>query len=184
MSSEENLRQSKLEEFFPQVKPGKSEADLLPKLETSLGINEISSSTVASLLKGEFSVRKFLIIDSRFDYEYEGGHIQGALHITEQCKLVQHLEGQGWEDCPIIIHCEFSEVRGPTLLKQLRNYDRNENMENYPKLSYPELYLMKGGYADFYSNFPELCSPSGYVTCKTRKVKRALTQIQKIHKLL
>ena len=178
------MRQMKLEEFYPQVKPGKSEAEMLPILESSLGINEISSSTVASLIKGDFPVRHFLIIDCRFDYEFEGGHIECALNLNDQSKLIEHLQDKDWENCPIIIHCEFSEVRGPTLLKQIRNYDRNQNIENYPQLDYPELYLMKGGYAGFFRDFPELCLPTGYVCCKTRKNKRALTQIQKINKLL
>lgn len=184
MSSDPNLRQSKLEEFFVQQKPVKSEAEILPKLESSLGMNLICPSTVASLLKGDIEIRKFAIFDCRFDYEFEGGHIEGAFHVSDTETLLEVLDGKDWESSPIIIHCEFSQLRGPSMLKWLRNHDRTQNMENYPNLTYPELYLMQGGYAEFFQKFPELCTPSQYVPCKQRKAKRALTQIQKLNKLL
>ena len=33
----------------------------------------------------------------------------------------------------------------------LRNEDRQLNKDSYPKLNYPEVYLLHGGYKDFYS---------------------------------
>ena len=44
----------------------------------------------------------------------------------------------------IIFHCEFSSERGPQMSKYLRKIDRGDNL--YPKLKYPELYLLEGGY--------------------------------------
>lgn len=37
---------------------------------------------------------------------------------------------------------------------------RNEN--SYPALIYPEVYLLHGGYKDFYGAYPELCDPCAY----------------------
>ena len=53
----------------------------------------------------------------------------------------------------IIFHCEFSSERGPSLLRFLRNQDREINQDIYPYLHYPELYLLEGGYKSFYENF-------------------------------
>lgn len=184
MSADPPMRQCKLEEFFTQKKQGKSEAEILPKLPNSLGMDTISPSTVALLLKGDILVDKFLILDCRFDYEYEGGHILSAQNTSSKEQVLSLLEGQDWENVPIIVHCEFSQMRGPAMLKWLRNYDRNQNLENYPSLTYPELYLMQGGYAEFFASNPELCAPSNYVPCNQKKHKRALTQIKKHHKLI
>jgi hypothetical protein len=35
---------------------------------------------------------------------------------------------------------------------------------HYPKLLYPELYVLKGGYRAFFAEFPDLCEPRAYVT--------------------
>ena len=51
----------------------------------------------------------------------------------------------------IIFHCEFSSKRGPRMCRFVRERDRA--MNEYPKLYYPELYILKGGYKDFFNDF-------------------------------
>jgi len=34
----------------------------------------------------------------------------------------------------------------------------------FPNLYYPELYLMEGGYNQFFEEFPALCEPKSYVS--------------------
>ncbi|XP_029545731.1 uncharacterized protein LOC115147594 isoform X6 [Salmo trutta] len=63
----------------------------------------------------------------------------------------------------IVFHCEFSSERGPRLCHYLRELDRALHASLYPLLFYPELYLLEGGYRHFYSCYPELCEPRGYV---------------------
>ena len=47
----------------------------------------------------------------------------------------------------------------------LRNLDRELNMNYYPDLQIPEIYLLRGGYRLFVSMYPELCSNySGYIS--------------------
>ena len=46
-----------------------------------------------------------------------------------------------------IFHCEFSERRAPILYKSLREKDRDINIEIYPKLYFPEIYIMQGGFS-------------------------------------
>ncbi|KAK2818244.1 hypothetical protein Q7C36_022177 [Tachysurus vachellii] len=68
----------------------------------------------------------------------------------------------------IVFHCEFSSERGPRLCQYLRELDRAVNIQTYPHLLYPELYLLQGGYKSFYSLCPELCEPHGYVPMRHR----------------
>ena len=65
------------------------------------------------------------------------------------------LEDSLEEDQPLpilIFHCEFSQKRGPRALRFLRKIDRQQN--TFPNLTYPEVYLLKGGYENFHSSFP------------------------------
>jgi len=66
----------------------------------------------------------------------------------------------------LIFHCEFSSHRGPKSYKRVRCSDRKINENNYPDLFYPEMYLLEGGYRQFFKEFPNLCEPQGYVEMK------------------
>jgi hypothetical protein len=39
----------------------------------------------------------------------------------------------------------------------LRGLDRAFNTNIYPKLFYPEIYVMEGGYSQFHVNYPQHC---------------------------
>merc|ERR1712186_266734 len=56
----------------------------------------------------------------------------------------------------LVFHCEFSSERAPKLLRQFRKFDRTENV--YPELKFPECYLLKNGYKEFYMQFPGDCN--------------------------
>jgi hypothetical protein len=36
-------------------------------------------------------------------------------------------------------------------------------MENYPNLCYPNIYILKGGYSEFFLKHSHLCQPQGYI---------------------
>ncbi|MBZ3886716.1 M-phase inducer phosphatase 3 [Sciurus carolinensis] len=128
----------------------------------------INPETVAALLSGKFQdlIEKFYIIDCRYPYEYLGGHIQGSLNLYSQKELynfflkkpIVPLDIQ--KRIVIIFHCEFSSERGPRMCRSLREEDRALNQ--YPTLYYPELYILKGGYRDFFPEYMELCEPQSY----------------------
>uniref|UniRef100_A0A7N5KN00 M-phase inducer phosphatase n=1 Tax=Ailuropoda melanoleuca TaxID=9646 RepID=A0A7N5KN00_AILME len=128
----------------------------------------ITPETVAALLSGKFQslIEKFYIIDCRYPYEYLGGHIQGALNLYSQEELynfflkkpIVPLDTQ--KRIIIVFHCEFSSERGPRMCRSLREEDRVLNQ--YPALYYPELYILKGGYRDFFPEYTELCEPQSY----------------------
>lgn len=91
-----------------------------------------------ALLEGKYSakIKRYHIIDCRFGYEFEGGHIDGALNVKSMDALDQlllsqstgvHAEGEALpvpsrsgeladgEQVVLIFHCEFSAKRAPTL---------------------------------------------------------------------
>lgn len=150
------------------------------------------------------------IIDCRFDYEFNGGHVVGAVNLQSESDIEAHLlpessangraaattatlplpsisglpdaSGQA-KKTVVIFHCEFSQKRGPELCvaagssarltaeltadglcfvampsllraKLLRKKDRAANQRSYPALYYPELYILDGGYCDFFRQQP------------------------------
>ncbi|XP_004686827.1 PREDICTED: M-phase inducer phosphatase 3 [Condylura cristata] len=128
----------------------------------------VNPETVAALLLGKFQslIEKFYIIDCRYPYEYLGGHIQGALNMYSQEELynfflkkpIVPLDIQ--KRIIIVFHCEFSSERGPRMCRSLREEDRALNQ--YPALYYPEMYILKGGYRDFFQEYVDLCEPQNY----------------------
>ena len=108
----------------------------------------IDDETLARLLPGEHLTKQPIIIDARYPYEFRGGHIKGAINLYTPQMLIEYLYGMDKENGGgggvIIFHCEFSSERAPALLRCLRRVDRSRNC--YPKLDFPELYLLKDGY--------------------------------------
>ncbi|KAH8310851.1 hypothetical protein KR044_003227 [Drosophila immigrans] len=140
-------------------------------------LKSISSQTVARLLNGDFDqqVASYRIIDCRYPYEFEGGHIRGAKNlythdqILEEFLSAQQTELQQQQNADagnkrniIIFHCEFSSERGPKMSRFLRNLDRERNTNAYPALHYPEIYLLHNGYKEFYETQAEMCQPNAY----------------------
>lgn len=89
-------------------------------------LKSISVQTMAGLLRGEFkdSVAQFKVIDCRFPYEYEGGHIKGAINLYMQEQILEEFVNSKTEaaatECStkrniLVFHCEFSSERGPKL---------------------------------------------------------------------
>ncbi|ESO89793.1 hypothetical protein LOTGIDRAFT_192726 [Lottia gigantea] len=133
-------------------------------------LKRIDAQTVCRLINNEFEdVESYRIIDCRYPYEYEGGHIQGGENIyTKDVILNDILKNPKVPENPdkrhiIIFHCEFSSERGPNLLRFLRNKDREVNKDSYPHLHYPELYLLDGGYKVFYETSKDFCEPRTYL---------------------
>uniref|UniRef100_A0A1B0B6R5 protein-tyrosine-phosphatase n=1 Tax=Glossina palpalis gambiensis TaxID=67801 RepID=A0A1B0B6R5_9MUSC len=136
-------------------------------------LKSISCSTVARLLKGEYDdkITTYKIIDCRYPYEFDGGHIRGAKNLYTQEQIIgefltQKKSNKGHAEASkrniIIFHCEFSSERGPKLSRFLRNHDRARNTSSYPALDYPEVYLLHNGYKEFFENYADLCEPHAY----------------------
>ncbi|GAB6024937.1 cell division cycle 25 [Chamberlinius hualienensis] len=134
-------------------------------------LRTISHETVKALLLGSYDneLGKYLIVDCRYPYEYEGGHIKGAINTyTKEGIISQFLCNpikvqESSKRLIIIFHCEFSSERAPNLSRFLRNRDREANKECYPQLYYPEIYVIEGGYKMFFEHNRHLCEPQNYL---------------------
>ncbi|CAD1480910.1 unnamed protein product, partial [Heterotrigona itama] len=137
-------------------------------------LKSISVDTLAALIRGEFNdkINSFKIVDCRYPYEFDAGHIENALNLYSK-DLIEEILLDPLTSTPeiqpdtnkrniLVFHCEFSWERGPNLSRFLRSLDRERNKERYPALHYPEVYLLHGGYEQFYKKQKELCSPQGY----------------------
>ncbi|PIO65857.1 rhodanese-like protein, partial [Teladorsagia circumcincta] len=125
----------------------------------SLAFRSISGETLASEIRRlgpeEFE-RRYLLIDCRYPYEYEGGHVKCAINLHDQNEL-ESLFFPEDPNHPIrsripIFYCEFSQKRGPGMALALRSIDRMRNELNYPKVDYAEMYLLDHGYRKFWND--------------------------------
>ncbi|NXL78185.1 MPIP2 phosphatase, partial [Leptocoma aspasia] len=150
-----------------------SKPHLLPTVEgKDPGLKYISPDTLspqlAAVLMGHFSsfIESSIVVDCRYPYEYEGGHVKGAVNLPLQRDVEEFLLEQpivppeASKRVIIIFHCEFSVERGPKMCKFLRERDRS--CHEYPQLHYPELYVLRGGYREFFFQFPSHCEPRDY----------------------
>jgi hypothetical protein len=91
-------------------------------------LKSISAGTMRELLLGKFDdrVASFKIIDCRYDYEFEGGHIKGAVNLFTREQILAELNKEPEESRAdgkrhiLIFHCEFSSKRGPELLVEVK----------------------------------------------------------------
>ncbi|XP_006092203.1 M-phase inducer phosphatase 1-like [Myotis lucifugus] len=127
----------------------------------------ISPESMASVLNGKFAnlIEEFVTIDCRYPYEYEGGHIKGAVNLYMEDELEDFLFKKpvfpaDGKRVIVVFHCEFSSERGPRMCRYVRERDRLSN--EYPRLHYPELYILKGGYKDFFLKCQSHCEPPSY----------------------
>jgi hypothetical protein len=122
--------------------------------------------TLAALLSqgaASFGASGAVVIDCRYDYEFEGGHIAGALNLPTPAQLFALLQGGGhdWARTPVVLLCEFSSERAPRAFRHVRQCDRQAHLADYPALAWPQLFLLEGGYRAFVAAAPQLCEPVG-----------------------
>lgn len=129
-------------------------------------IPRITRDTLIQVLDGRYdgNYDEKKVIDCRFEYEYNGGHIDGAYNYNDKDILAEELMDQtGPNKTLLVFHCEYSAHRAPLMARHVRQQDRAKNIEHYPKLHYPEVYILEGGYSGFYKEFRDKCFPQNYV---------------------
>ena len=138
-----------LPHFFP-------EQDTIPR---------ITKETMIDVLDGRYQQHfdDLMVVDCRFEYEYKGGHIDGAVNFTNKEELAGKLFEQTSQKKLLIFHCEYSAHRAPIAARYIRGEDRTVNAQQYPLLTYPNVYILDGGYSAFFADHKLRCFPQNYV---------------------
>ena len=142
-------------------------------------LRSITADTLAELLTGiQVPDADYKIIDCRYPYEYDGGHIDGAVNIHTKEHIQSFMEQSVCSAesryTMLIFYCEFSSQRGPRSARFLRNLDRQMNAQHYPHLTFPEVYILDGGYREFFYQYRDLSNPENYTPMLHRKYKNEL----------
>ena len=92
----------------------------LPHFTTSEpeSLPRITHSTLIEVLDGSYNhcYDNKVIIDCRFEYEYNGGHIEGALNFCDKEQLAERLfQAPSSARTLLILHCEYSAHRAPLM---------------------------------------------------------------------
>lgn len=96
----DETHQLHLPHFFP-------ENDTIPR---------ITKETMVDILDGKYrqNFDSSLVVDCRFEYEYKGGHIDGAINFNNKEELASKLFlPQPPQNTLLIFHCEYSKHRAP-----------------------------------------------------------------------
>eukprot|EP00047_Mylnosiga_fluctuans_P023082 m.131792 g.131792 ORF g.131792 m.131792 type:complete len:518 (+) comp9476_c0_seq7:9876-11429(+) len=160
----------------------------VPVLGDCSDFPRITPATLQELLSGlhRDGLDQVEVVDCRFPYEYAGGHIQGAVNLFEPTdirSIFTKFDGAGHR-VAIVFHCEFSSQRAPRMCSHLRKMDRELNREAYPRLCFPKLFILEGGYKAFYLAKPALCEPQAYVPMNSdeQRCNQYLTPLRKAWK--
>lgn len=141
----------KQSEVLPKTQFEKDFASLASSLNFKKGrfenVKSISCQEVRDLLV-EGQHHNLVILDCRFEYEFFGGHLQGATRCAEREaveKVFKKYEHQ--RDVKFILHCELSVCRAPRAANYLAClFDRYVGRQ-------PELLVMQGGFSRFWKLF-------------------------------
>eukprot|EP00166_Cyanidium_caldarium_P003684 ctg_3592.g715 len=151
----------------PARKPGTRPYARPSPVRTSAGVVErVTPAQVLQWMSGPFphSRRRLLLVDCRYPYEYEAGHVRGAINAYTPEQAYAHLfpdmtAAAADTDAPpspcdtVIFYCEYSSQRAPKMYQAVRSLDRELHLHRYPYLQYPRLLVMEGGYRAAYRQF-------------------------------
>ena len=137
----------------------------------------INQDTLVDIINGKYNgtYDNYMLIDCRFEYEFNGGHIEGAENYNDKDTLARAL----FDTAPssktlLIFHCEYSQQRAPLMAQHIRKHDRAYNAAQYPKLTFPEVYILDGGYSAFFKVHRSRCFPPHYVEMEDEKHEQAM----------
>ncbi|KAK4574177.1 m-phase inducer phosphatase [Recurvomyces mirabilis] len=155
------------------------------------GLPRISQECMVDILEGKYrdQYTNVKVIDCRFEYEYTGGHIDGAINFNDKQALTHELfDAPCAESTLLLFHCEYSVHRAPLTAKHIRGHDRNVNAANYPRLTYPEMYILDGGYSKFFQGHRSKCFPQNYVEMNDQRheqdCERGMAKVKSRAKLI
>ncbi len=83
----------------------------------------------------------------------------------------------------IVMYCEFSSERGPRALSLLRAIDRAHDLHRYPNVDFPYVYLLEGGYSQFFAQHKTLCEPQNYIRMDAPEHRQQWAEARKIQRM-
>lgn len=78
----------------------------------------ITKATMIDILDGKYDrlYDRSVVVDCRFEYEYKGGHIVGAINVNSKEDLANTLfENTDGARTLLVFHCEYSAHRAPIM---------------------------------------------------------------------
>lgn len=155
--------------------------------DNSIPFNKINSHTLYKLINNPTIYSNYFaslnIIDTRFEYEFNGGHIPNSINIRKINDLINFLNNKKKDNNKpmlLIFHCEYSQYRSIQLINELRRWDRNVvSMESYPLLNFPDILILDGGYNSWFNTYPKYCIGDGYTKMKLIDYKKCEKKIRK-----
>ena len=109
-------------------------------------LNTINPQTLNTIIS------KCKLIDCRSAEEFNEGNIKSSVNVTSPSELVDLLFGnksvfiECLEKCAILVfYCRNSKEISPFLMRFIRAIDRLIHHDKYPKLGFPNMYLLNGG---------------------------------------
>lgn len=139
----------------------------------STTFRRITAETLCDVMRAmpdhEFN-EKFMLIDCRYPFEFEGGHIkvcqknnsaysninetfQNSINFFNRDQVSSFFFKEDntprFNKIPIF-YCEFSQKRGPSMAYALREDDRKRNEAHYPHCAYEEMYVVDKGFREFF----------------------------------
>ena len=104
MMDVDEIHTPKLPSFIPEDEPD--------------GMPRISKETMVQVLDGQFNhhFERTMVVDCRFEYEYNGGHITEAFNYNDKDLLADELfHATSSSSTLLILHCEYSKHRAPRM---------------------------------------------------------------------
>mmetsp|Transcript_77521 Transcript_77521/g.137208 ORF Transcript_77521/g.137208 Transcript_77521/m.137208 type:complete len:265 (+) Transcript_77521:65-859(+) len=106
--------------------------------------------------------KRAIVMDVRQKYEFDGGHIDGALHCDWRAgggaavaRLFSTISRKAAAlNMAVVVYCEFGGKRSPEAYKAIFKADHERSLNG-------ELYVLHGGYSRFCQKHGELCCPHG-----------------------
>lgn len=138
---------TKSAEFTPSQKK-RSHLLLSPEADMDDDIQFMEQKAFIVLVENKSE--RYFIVDTRYGYEYDGGHFHEAMHLPYRHQIDVLFERVRLNDCTIIFHCEKSLVRGPRACRYFQDLMRKNNLST----STLRPVVLRGGYSEFYRKHP------------------------------
>ncbi|TNJ30105.1 Rhodanese-like domain-containing protein [Giardia muris] len=98
-----------------------------------------------------------LLVDCRWPYEFEGGHIRGAINCVTVDDLLASVDCLDY--AKVILYCEYSVRRSVNVAQTLSHTLQDDS--NAPN---NDILVLNGGYSAFYTEYTPYCDPLGYIS--------------------